>query len=337
MSNNKYNYNEVNNYNTAHNNAYSNNRSYSDNQSYGYNDQYYDYDDYNQDDSYTCVDYNVKSKKSKKKTKAKMLVSLIVLSNLAVFIIYYKMDISSLKAQVTSAANMMVDSSQQNKDISDNDVPLDAQEKTQEKEQEESTPTQKPEVLDSLKSYYEENSDLIGWLSIKNTPIDNPVMCTPWDEEFYLDKDFYKKPFKAGTLFIDTSSNLKLENTNVIIYGHNMKNQTMFGSLKKYATESFYKEHKNITFNTLYEERTYEVFAAFYAKVLNKTDTSFKYYKQFSFPTQDDFDYFVNNVSKMQLYDTGVEPTYGDQFITLSTCSYHTENGRFVVVARRVK
>ena len=200
-------------------------------------------------------------------------------------------------------------------------------------------PTPTPKVmLPELVEYYKKNSDLIGWLKIDNTPINNPVMFTPNDPEFYLNKDFNKNKTVAGTLFIDANSQISTPNTNIIIYGHNMKNDTMFGSLSEYANKSYYESHKTISFNTLYETGTYEVFGAFYAKVLKKSDTtSFRYYRYYGASTEDEFNQFVNYVKSVRQYDTGVEPKFGDRFITLSTCSYHVANGRFAVVARRVE
>lgn len=200
-------------------------------------------------------------------------------------------------------------------------------------------PTPTPKVmLPELVEHYNKNNDLIGWLKIDNTPINNPVMFTPQDPEFYLNKDFNKNKTVAGTLFIDANSKISTPNTNIIIYGHNMKNDTMFGSLSEYANKSYYEKHKMITFNTLYETGTYEIFGAFYAKVLKKSDkTSFRYYRYYGASTEEEFNTFVNYVKSVRQYDTGVEPKFGDRFITLSTCSYHVANGRFAVVARRVE
>ena len=199
-------------------------------------------------------------------------------------------------------------------------------------------PTEKPKVmLPELVDYYNKNQDLIGWLKIDGTPIDNPVMFIEGDNDFYLKRDFDKKDSIYGTLYIDGASKISTPNTNIIIYGHNMKNQTMFGSLKQYRNKSYYDAHPTITFNTLYERGEYEIFGAFYAQVLKKSDTtSYRYYQFFEATTEDEFNEFVQYVEKVRQYDTGVRPQYGDQLITLSTCSSHVDNGRFAVVARRI-
>ena len=197
-------------------------------------------------------------------------------------------------------------------------------------------PTPTPKVmLPELVEHYEKNNDTIGWIKIEGTPIDYPVMFTPDDNEFYLNRDFDKNDSKAGTLYIDVNSQISTPNTNIIIYGHNMKNDTMFGSLSEYANKAYYDAHPTITFNTLYEKGTYEILGAFYAKVLKKSDTtSFRYYKYFGAETEEEYNTFVDYVKSVRQYDTGVETKYGDRFITLSTCSYHVDNGRFAVVAR---
>ena len=199
-------------------------------------------------------------------------------------------------------------------------------------------PTPTPKVmLPELVEHYEKNTDTIGWIKIEGTPIDYPVMFTPNDNEFYIDKDFDKNPSIYGTLYIDVESELNTPNTNIIMYGHNMKNQTMFGSLKKYRDKSYYDQHPKITFNTLYDRGEYEIIGAFYAKVLLKTDTAYRYYKFFKANNEDEFNEFINYVKSVREYDTGIEAKYGDELLTLSTCSSHVENGRFAVVARRIK
>lgn len=200
-------------------------------------------------------------------------------------------------------------------------------------------PTEEPKVmLPELVDYYNKNQDLIGWLKIEGTKIDNPVMFIEGDNEFYLNRDFDKKESIYGTLYIDGVSKISTPNTNIIIYGHNMKNGTMFGSLKQYRNKSYYDAHPTITFNTLYEKGEYEIFGAFYAQVLKKSDTtSYRYYKFFEATNEEEFNEFIQYVEKVRQYDTGVRPQYGDQLITLSTCSSHVENGRFAVVARRIQ
>jgi sortase B len=185
---------------------------------------------------------------------------------------------------------------------------------------------------------FAQNEDMAAWLVVDGTPIDYPVMQTMEDENYYLDKDFYGNTDKAGSLILDTDSNLYGENatTNLIIHGHNMKAGTMFGTLDEYQSEDYYKEHKTMELYTKEEKRCYEVIAVFRSQVFYSTDQVFKYYNFFSADTKEEFDDFYNNIKQMSLYDTGVTAELGDNFITLSTCAYHVEDGRFVVVGKEV-
>ena len=119
------------------------------------------------------------------------------------------------------------------------------------------------------------------------------------------------------------------------LYGHHMKNETMFGTLPKYADKEYWEQHKTICFDTLYEHGEYEVISAFYGKAIAKGDTGFRYYQYTDLTDPAVFDEYMEQVNAAAIYDTGITAEYGDELITLSTCSYHTENGRFVVVAKK--
>lgn len=184
------------------------------------------------------------------------------------------------------------------------------------------------------KGLSEQNPDFFGWISIPDTKIDYPVMYTPDDPEYYLHRAFDKSDSSSGTPFIDGACFYNCGNYS--IFGHHMNSGTMFAGLLKYKDESYCKEHPKIYFDTLKDLGEYEVMAAFYSKAYNETDTDvFRYYNYTNLSDEETFNEYVNNVKSAALYDTGVDAKYGDQLITLSTCSYHTDNGRFVVVARR--
>ena len=199
----------------------------------------------------------------------------------------------------------------------------------------------KASMLYDMEDLYELNSDTIGWLMIDDTVIDYPVMQTPMDEEYYLDRDFQKNYSPYGSLIMDTEfeyQNGTKPSTNLIIHGHNMKNGTMFGGLDKYRDAAYEREHSIIKFKSLYEEREYEIVSVFLSQVFLKTQTNvFKYYQFFEADSKREFNKFYKNIKDMALYDTGVTAEYGDEFITLSVCAYHVENGRLVVVAKRIK
>ena len=108
----------------------------------------------------------------------------------------------------------------------------------------------------------------------------------------------------------------------------------MFGELDKYQEESYFQEHREMMLHTEDGLHTYEVIAVFPSQVYKKTDQVFKFYQFFQADTQEEFDYFYDNIKELSLYDTGVTAEFGDRFLTLSTCSYHVDRGRFVVVAK---
>lgn len=191
-----------------------------------------------------------------------------------------------------------------------------------------------PVILSKYSDLYKENSDLIGWLSIDGMEIDYPVMQCE-DDEYYLHHDFYGNDSKYGCLYVRKEADINA-GSNFIIYGHNMKDGSMFGDLDFYLKESFYLEHPVISFDTLYEERTYEIIAVFQSQVYNEDEDTFKYYRFYEAATEKEFDDFYRNIKELSLYDTGITAEFGDTFLTLSTCAYHVTDGRLVVVAKRI-
>ena len=189
-----------------------------------------------------------------------------------------------------------------------------------------------------FRNLYEKNQDFVGWLTIDGTSVDYPVMYTPQQEQKYLRKNFEGDYALAGTLFIAADSDPFRPSTNVIIYGHNMQDGSMFSDLLKYKDESFYQEHKLIRFDTLDNNGIYEVIAAFPGQVLHVGEEGFRYYDFYDAKSQEEFDNYVTEVRSRCTYRIPVTASYGDSLITLSTCenSGASEGKRYVVVARRV-
>lgn len=190
-------------------------------------------------------------------------------------------------------------------------------------------------LLERYKALYLENGDTAGWLTVEGTKIDYPVMQCE-DDEYYLHHDFDGKDSKYGCLYVRERADLE-NGTNFVIYGHNMRDGSMFGELDLYLEEEFYREHPRISFHTLYEEYTYEILAVFRSRIYGEKEDAFKYYQFYEAETEEEFDDFYQNIKELSLYDTGVTAKYGDQFLTLSTCAYHVKDGRFAVVAKRVE
>ena len=194
-------------------------------------------------------------------------------------------------------------------------------------------PTEPREILPRFLELYQKNPDLAGWLTIPGTRIDYPVMYSPDEPERYLHANFDAAYSFAGLPFLDAACDT--ESGNRIVYAHNMLDGSMFRTLLKYQQKDFWQRNPVISFSTLYEEQEYEVVAAFYDKVYKKSDTNFKFYQFYDTSDQSSFDEAMAYYREHALYDTGVTAQCGDLFLTLVTCAYQTENGRFVVVARK--
>lgn len=186
-------------------------------------------------------------------------------------------------------------------------------------------------VLSPYEALAEENPDLAGWLSIPDTPVDYPVMYTPQEPEYYLRRAFDGSDAVSGSLFI--GAGCAPGGAHVIIYGHNMNDGSMFGSLAQYAEKDYAAAHPVIRFDTLDEAGEYRVLAAFYSHAYTSAEEGFRYYQYTDLSQPETFAEYVQKAKEASLYDTGVEARQSGRLLTLSTCSYHRENGTFVVVA----
>lgn len=192
--------------------------------------------------------------------------------------------------------------------------------------------TQPREILPQFQDLAAQNPDLAGWLTVGGTRIDYPVMYSPDEPERYLHANFEKQYSFAGLPFIDAAG--QVDSGNRVIYAHNMLDGSMFRGLFRYEQKNYWEKHPTFTFSTLYEEKEYEIMSVFYDKVYRKTDTNFKFYQFFDTSDAEHFARAMEHFQEKQLYDTGVTAQPGDKLITLVTCAYQTDNGRFVVVAR---
>lgn len=194
----------------------------------------------------------------------------------------------------------------------------------------------KPEQLPQYREMSKEYPHLYGWLQIPQTQIDLPVMRAEGDREFYLQHDFSGEKSAEGALFVDEKNSVYPQDGNTVIYGHNMKNGHMFGMLKLYTNESFFQEHKEIRFDTIYEEGIYEAVAVLKTRILNKNEQGFRYYQFFQHQNETEFQECLDFVEENRIFETGSNIQYGDRILMLSTCEYSQENGRLVIVARRL-
>lgn len=183
---------------------------------------------------------------------------------------------------------------------------------------------------------YEQNSDMVGWICIEDTNINYPVMQSPENPNFYLKHGFDKGYTDYGCPYVQENCDVHKPSDNLILYGHNMKNGSMFADLGKFKDEAFWKEHKTISFNTLTDKAEYEIVAVFKTVVYTDSPEVFKYYRFTEAETPEQFNEYVAKCKELAIYDTGVTAEYGDKLITLSTCEYSRTNGRIVVVAKRL-
>ena len=189
------------------------------------------------------------------------------------------------------------------------------------------------DVLTKYKELYLQNEDMVGWLSVADTTINYPVMQTPNEPNYYLKRNFEKEYSDLGTPYIQENCDLA-NSDNLVIYGHHIKGGKMFGALEDYKSQSFYEEHKTIQFDTLTEQGEYEIVAVF--KTVAYSSAGFRYYDFVDAENEEAFNAYIEKCKELALYDTGVSAEYGDRLITLSTCEYSAQNGRLVVVAKKV-
>ncbi|MGG0717086.1 class B sortase [Robertmurraya massiliosenegalensis] len=171
------------------------------------------------------------------------------------------------------------------------------------------------------------NSDIIGWIKIDGTNIDYPILQAK-DNEYYLEQNYQHENNRAGSIFMDYRNDIAGEEKNFILYGHRMKNGTMFADLKKWLDGDIFAENPEIVFETLNKSYQVEVFSVY------RTTTDFNYI-QTDFSSDEDYANFLKTLQEKSLYPTGLELTADSTILTLSTCDYSldSDEGRLVVHA----
>lgn len=192
--------------------------------------------------------------------------------------------------------------------------------------------TEEESILPEYGELFLQNTDMVGWIKIEGANINYPVMQTPNEPNFYLKHNFEKEYSDLGTPYVQEDCDIA-QSDNLVIYGHHIKGQKMFGALEEYKSQSFYEEHKAVQFDTLTQHNEYKVIAVF--KTVAYSAEGYRYYDFVNAENEDEFNAYVEKCKELALYDTGVTAEYGDRLITLSTCEYSTQNGRLVVVAKK--
>lgn len=220
---------------------------------------------------------------------------------------------------------------------------------------------EKPNTPAVIQGNFEEllaiNSDIVGWLTIDGV-VNLPVMQTD-DNEYYLTHDFYNNPSKTGALYVDYHNKVTAggKPDNTVIYGHNDAGAEYFGGLPNYFNYSittgdpnnisFYKNHPTITYNTIYKNSTYKIFAGILTNVYEEDGAVFPYHTVRSFGSKSDFDnYCASILDRSNFINPDVDLQYGDKLLTLSTCMWNygtpsisagEAHLRWVIFAREVR
>ncbi|MEE0858935.1 MAG: class B sortase [Acutalibacteraceae bacterium] len=169
------------------------------------------------------------------------------------------------------------------------------------------------------------NADCFGWLSIAGANINYPVMHTPNEPQKYLNKNFYGEYSQSGVPFLDSRCNS--DSTNLIVYGHNMNNGTMFADLCNYTDYSYFTQHPTVVFETEKGILAYTVFAVI------KVKSDDVWYKFITADTKRDYENKIKYAKSHALYDTRITPKYNKQLLTLSTCYGGNRDNRILVLA----
>jgi sortase B len=212
-------------------------------------------------------------------------------------------------------------------------------------------PTEPP-LLEKAEELLAQNPDTIGYISIEGTDVDNPVVQTVGND-YYLHIAFDGTDHRAGTVYMDFrdvfSWQEDMHSENIVLYGHNMADNSMFGSLRRYRQDlEFYKEAPIIKFSSNYKEYSYVIFGLvitagsaappnddLYADPM--TWEGFPYWNMEELDTEKHFNYYVDTIESMNMIENNVDVEVGDDLLTLSTCYSDEDNSRFLVVARRLR
>lgn len=185
----------------------------------------------------------------------------------------------------------------------------------------------------------DENGDFIGWIRIYNTKVNYPVYQTD-NNDFYLTHNQQKRKSAYGAIYIDCNNVVTAEHIdkNLVVYGHEMKNGSMFGSLKKLRSLDFYKQNPTVEFSTLYNSGIYKIFSVFVLNA-NKADDNGSIYNIYrnEFYGETDFNIWRDEALQRSVLKTNVDVQNGDEIITLVTCCEDFENARLIVMARKTR
>lgn len=189
-----------------------------------------------------------------------------------------------------------------------------------------------PVILEKYQDLHTKYPDIVGWI------FDYPILMNKEDSDYYLYRNFKKEESKHGSIYLNNECDLNLKSSISLVYGHNMKDGSMFGELDKYLDKNFYEKNRIINLDTLYEENQYEVVGVFLSKIYLQDDLEvFKYYNYKGLLSEDDFNDYKDGVAPLLKVGDLSEVKYGDTLVELITCSYHTEEGKLIVLCKKIE
>lgn len=191
-----------------------------------------------------------------------------------------------------------------------------------------------PPVQASFGELLSHNPDTVGYLDLDGL-ISLPVVQRLDDNDFYLTHNFDGAEAREGALFLDGVNRLVPEDDCLIVYGHNMKNGSMFGQLHRYEDPAYARRHPLIRFDTIYENRQYAPIAAFTAS-MDPADDHYFEVRQFLFD-ETGFELFALKLQARSAWRSPLEARYGDRLLLLVTCDYSDKEGRFILALRQLR
>lgn len=266
-----------------------------------------------------------------KKTTKILLIVLCVVCLIVAGVSAYKLIsiLGEYKAAVESYDQMSQSFVTTDADIPEENKPVETPAPADEATVETKNPVvEKSPITVDFESLLAQNNEVVGWLFSEDTVINYPIAQAD-DNDKYLHHMLDGTYNSSGTLFVDCECAPEFAGANTIVYGHNMKNGSMFYSLHNYIDQAYYDAHPFMYLNTPTQNYRIEIFSAFICNYDSDTYT-------LSFPSENDYVDFINKMKSQSDFQSDVEVTGNDRVITLSTCTYEYDNARYVVMGKLV-
>ena len=192
-----------------------------------------------------------------------------------------------------------------------------------------------PVFQEDFSALYDVNPDVVGWLTAGEN-IDYPVVLR--DNEYYLERNFYQKQDSNGALFLNEANSIWPKDTVMLIHGHAMRGRAMFGDLRRFKDEAYFRIYPVVTFRTIYDEEpvSYVPVAAFDASMDEKDKWYFDL-TRLSFETPEDYETYLTEIRERAYWQSPFDVNIEDRLVVLVTCSYIQTNGRFMLFCRELR